>query len=239
EGGVMFVRRHVAEWMDDPALPAAEHDRALRGLARLNAISRAHRLLWPRVRALSDRTRRPLRVLDLGSGGGDQPVRLDALARRHGVRLDWILSDCSAHALECARAHAAARGVRCEAVRVDALRETLPEADLVLNSLFLHHFDADDVVRILAGMRRAARLAVGVTDLRRTRPALGLVWLGSRALTRSPVVHHDAVASVRAAHEPSEIRALLGRADLGDATVDMADAVRWRLWWERAPGGHE
>lgn len=233
----MMLRERAAEWMDDPALPATEHDDALRGLARLNAISRAHRLLWPRVRALAERTRRPLRVLDLGAGGGDQPVRLDALARRHGVRLDWILSDCSGHALERARAHATAEGVRCEAVRVDALRDPLPEADLVLNSLFLHHFDAEEVVRILDSMRRAARLAVGVTDLRRTRTALGLVWLGSRLLSRSPVVHHDASASVRAAHEPAEIQALLGRADLGDATVEVADAVRWRLWWERAPGG--
>lgn len=231
-----MLRERVAEWMDDPALAPGDHDLALRGLARLNAISRAHRLLWPRVRALAARCGRPLRVLDLATGGGDQPARLDALARRHGVRLHWILSDCSAHALERAHARAVACGVRCEAVRVDALREPLPEADLVVNSLFLHHFDPDDATRILAAMRRAARLAVGVTDLRRTRPAFGLVWLGSRLLTRSPVVHHDAAASVRAAHEPAEIRALLAGAGLDDATVEVADAVRWRLWWERAPG---
>lgn len=232
-----IARTRVAERMDDPALPADDHDRALRGLARLNAVSRAHRLLWPRVRALAARARQPLRVLDLASGGGDQPARLDALARRHGVRLHWILSDCSAHALERAHAHATAAGVRCEAVRVDALREPLPEADLVVSSLFLHHFEPEDAARILASMRRAARLAVGVTDLRRTRPALALVWLGARALTRSAVVHHDATASVRAAHALPEVREMAARADMGEATLEVADTVRWRLWWERSPGG--
>ena len=231
-----LARTRVAERMDDPTLPAREHDRALRGLARLNAVSRAHRLLWPRVRALADRVQRPLRVLDLASGAGDQPTRLDAVARRHGTRLEWILSDCSAHALERAHAHATASGVRCEAVRVDALREPLPEADLVLNGLFLHHFDPEEVVRILGAMRRAARLAVGVTDLRRTRSALALVWLGAHGLSRSAVVHHDAAASVRAAHAPEEMRAMTARAGMDEATIEVADAVRWRLWWERSPG---
>jgi len=119
-------------------------------------------------------------------------------------------------------------------VQVDAVREPLPEADVVMNSLFLHHFDPADATRILRGMRQAARLAVGATDLRRTRLALSLAWLGSRIVTRSPVVHHDATASVRAAHEPAEVRDMSERAGLHGASIAVEDPVRWRLWW--SPG---
>lgn len=234
---VTLVRHRVAEWMDDPAIPATKHAHALRGLARLNAISRAHRLLWPPLRELARRAERPLQVLDVASGGGDLPRGLDALARRAGIELFWILSDRSRQALELSLERSRAAGMTCEAAVIDALHEPLPQADVVINSLFLHHLDVPDVVRALASMRAAARMAVGVTDLRRTRRALALVWLGSRALTRSAVVHHDAIASVRAAHDPAEVRAMAARAGLHEASVQVMDPVRWRLWWERSGGG--
>jgi SAM-dependent methyltransferase len=230
-----LARHRVAEWMDDPAIPVQAHALALDGLSRLNAVSRAHRLIWHPVRDLARRAGRPLQVLDVASGGGDTPRRLDALARRSGVQLRWILSDRSPQALDQAIARCRAAGMACEGVVIDALNEPLPGCDVVINSLFLHHWDRDDVVRILRSMRAAARLAVVVTDLRRTRRALAMVWLGSRALTRSPVVHHDALASVRAAHEPAEMRAMAALAGLDEASVQVMDAVRWRLWWNR-PG---
>lgn len=226
-------RVRVAERMDDPALPGPQHERALQGLARLNAVSASHRLLWPWLRALAARSRETLHVLDVASGAADLPVRLDALARRAGVSLRWTLTDRSPHALDHALRRARAAGLSCEAVQVDALHDPLPPAHVVMNSLFLHHFDAPDVVRILRNMRAAARRAVGVTDLRRTRLAMGLVWIGSRLVTRSAVVHFDATASVRAAHEPGEARTLAEQAGLHGAQVAVADPVRWRLWWER------
>lgn len=230
-----LARHRVAEWMDDPAIAADVHAHALAGLARLNAISRAHRLVWHPLRELAARVDRPLQVLDVASGGGDLPRRLDALARRAGLTLHWILSDRSRQALDQSIARSRAAGMRCDGAVIDALREPLPHADVVLNSLFLHHLDPEDVVKVLHAMRGAARLAVGVTDLRRTRRALALVWLGSRLVTRSPVVHHDAMASVRAAHDPAEIRAMAARAEMPAASVELMDAVRWRLWWSR-PG---
>ncbi|MFM7809852.1 MAG: methyltransferase, partial [Planctomycetota bacterium] len=77
-----LARHRVAEWMDDPAISEDVHAHALAGLARLNAISRAHRLVWPPLRELAAHVDRPLQVLDVASGGGDLPRRLDALARR-------------------------------------------------------------------------------------------------------------------------------------------------------------
>jgi hypothetical protein len=233
----MALRRmRVPERMDDPALPAQAHEAALHGLARLNGISLAHRVLWPRIRRLADRLGGSLHILDVASGAADLPARLEPLARRAGLRIRWTLADCSPHALRHGLERARAAGLECDAVRVDARCGPLPQADLAMNSLLLHHFDGPDVVRILQAMHGAARHAVGVTDLRRTRTALGLVWLGSRVLTRSDVVHHDATASVRAAHEPDELGAMVAEAGLHDARIEPAGAVRWRLWWERGPG---
>ena len=83
-------------------------------------------------------------------------------------------------------------------------------------------------------MAAAANRAIGVTDLDRTRRGLALAWIGSRALSRSPIVHFDALASVRAAFTRDEIAAIARAAGLEGCTVQSAWPARWTLWWSRA-----
>lgn len=229
-------RSRVPELMDAEDLDPAKHDAALRGLARLNRASRSDAILWPGLRRLALGTDRVLRVLDVATGSGDLPMALDARARREGIRLEWVLCDRSPQALANAEAAVRSHSMRCSLTRVDVLHEPLPSGcDVVLSSLFLHHMDHEDVVRLLGAMRVAARLAIGVADLDRTRLGLCMAWLGAHALTRSPIVHFDAVASVRAAHARAEIEQMARDAGLDGCTVDRAWPQRWRLWWHRAP----
>ena len=63
-------------------------------------------------------------------------------------------------------------------------------------------------------MASAADVAVGIADLDRSNAGLALAWIGSRVLTRSRVVHFDALASVRAAFTLDEARAMAHEAGL-------------------------
>lgn len=233
----MRTRVRVPELMDDPALDAAAHDQALAGLARLNAWSRSHWLLWDGVARHArevNATGRALRVVDIATGSGDAPVAMALRAQRCGMKIEWTLCDASAHALEVAATRAAAAGVAVTTVVADAIAAPLPcEGDLVTCSLFLHHCDPGDATRVLAHMAAAATRAVGVTDLDRTRRGLALAWLGSRALSRSAIVHFDALASVRAAFTRDEITAIARTAGLADVSVRAAWPARWTLWWRR------
>jgi 2-polyprenyl-3-methyl-5-hydroxy-6-metoxy-1,4-benzoquinol methylase len=233
----MRDRVRVDERMDDPAIPAAEHDRALAGLMRLNAVSRSRWLLWPGIAALArerNRQGEPLRVVDIATGAGDGPIAMARRARRLGLDIRWTLCDASPHALAVARARADRAGVAIETTEADAIGAELPaRGDLVTCSLFLHHCERADAVRVLRHMAGAAELAVAATDLDRTRFGLALAWLGSRALSRSPVVHFDATASVRGAFSRAEAAALARDAGLDGARVDAAFPARWNLWWRR------
>ena len=220
--------------MDDPALPAANHRLALAGLARLNRVARADRLAWPSVQRVAMRCvrdGRAARVLDVACGAGDAVVRLAARARVAGVAVDWCACDISAFALaESARA-AQAAGVVLRTERADVLAGALPGGhDLVTCSRFLHHLDPADVVRALRTMRAATPSGV-VVDLDRTRTGHALAWIASRALSRSPVVHFDALASVRAAWTPAEALAMAREAGIADARVRRAWPERWVLTW--------
>ncbi|MEY5060917.1 MAG: hypothetical protein RIS45_838 [Planctomycetota bacterium] len=233
----MQQRVRIDELMDDPALDARAHDHALAGLARLNAWSGSRRLLWNGIAAHAREARacgRTLTVIDVACGSGDGPIEMAERARRERLPIRWILCDLSAHALGVATERARGRGLEVETIVADVVARPLQTmGDVVTCSLFIHHCEPDAAVAAMRHMRDAARIGVGITDLDRTRRGLALAWLGSRALSRSPVVHFDATASVRAAFTRSEAAELAQAAGLDGARIEPAFPERWRLWWRR------
>ena len=232
-----LARIRVEELMDDPALDPREHHAALAGLKRLNAWSKSARILWPSIARLAvdiNAQGRPLRVMDVATGSGDGPMAMAKLARRQGLNINWTLCDCSSRALEVAQVNAHAIGERVNLLRVDLLREEIPvRADVVICSLFIHHLDDDTGRAAMRTMASAADVAVGIVDLDRSNAGLALAWVGSRVLTRSRVVHFDAIASVRAAFTLEEVHAMAHDAGLHDVSVSRVWPARWRLWWQR------
>lgn len=217
------------ELMDDPALPPAELAAALRGLSRLNRFSGAAGLLWRIVRPLAATRSRPLRVLDIATGSGDVPVRLGQLAREARVDVELHACDLRPEMLTTARARAARAGITLTTFEFDATRDELPAGyDVAIASLICHHLKNEDIVELLRKMSRAARVVI-VSDLERSALNLGLVWLGSRLLTRSQIVHVDGVLSIRAAFTQAELWKLGAAAGLQAISVRSAPPARLLL----------
>ncbi len=211
--------------MDDPEIDQHEHARALRGLARLNRLSMIERTVWNTLGRITRPG--PVRVLDLAAGSGDLVVALAAKARKQGFPMRFAASDISAFACDQIRRRAEARGLEIGVVCLDVLAEEIPRGyDVVMCHLFLHHLDEPDIVSLLEKMRNTAKTAVCITDLVRSRTGYLLASVASRVVTRSAVVHTDALLSVRAAMTPGELAGLASRAGMTDARIR-------RVWPER------
>lgn len=221
--------------MDDPGLDPRLHAQALRGLARLNRVSGVAWTLWKEIEPLAREAAaggRTLSILDVATGSADGPLALAELARRNGLALELHACDISPRALEHAQERARGAGVALSTFVCDLVGGELPQTyDVVTCSLFLHHLDEEDVVRVLGAMRRAARGMVLISDLLRCRRGLALAAIASRVFSRSPVVHTDAVLSVRAAWTIEELRAMAARAGMPDARVVGVRPCRMLLEW--------
>lgn len=228
-------RDRQSELMDQPGLDQIVHRQALRAMRRVNIVSGTAGALWRGLAAAGLVGTRPLRIMEIASGGGDVAIGLAQLGRRHGVPLEVHGCDISCTAVDHAQAAADAAGlddVRFR--RCDAIDDPLPtDYDVLFSTLFLHHLAEPDAVELLKKMAAAARRAVLVDDLVRSRLGYVLAWAGGRLLTRSPIVHIDGPLSVRAAFSPDEWRALSERAGLRDATFRRHWPERLLMSWRK------
>ncbi len=231
---ITLTRCRHPEIMDSPHLDGRRHRRALDALKRINWISRSAAQLWADIRqVVPEGTSRPLRILDVACGGGDVRLALEAAARRGGVDLSVRGCDISPVAVTRARERAAKVDSAARFFRLDALCDPLPgDADVIYNTLFLHHLEDADAIALLRRMADAARRMIVVQDLERSRVGYALAYLGVRVLTRSRVARVDGPLSVRAAFTPAEAVGLARRAGL-DAAVRRLWPHRYSLTWAR------
>lgn len=240
ESPLSFLRHRdrQPELMDQPGLSEQEHCAALTGLRRVNLFSSGVGRIWSALRSLAASQAKPnrLRVLDVACGGGDVAVRLAMRARQSGVPLEIDGCDISATALKIAQA--ASRRVGLERMKffsLNALDEPLPQGyDVIMCSLFLHHLENDEARQLMNAMASAARRAILIDDLQRTRWGYVLCWAGCRILTCSPIVHVDGPLSVRAAFTIPEVHALAIECGLHGVEIERHWPQRFLLSWERS-----
>jgi 2-polyprenyl-3-methyl-5-hydroxy-6-metoxy-1,4-benzoquinol methylase len=192
------VIRH--EILDD--LPYEEARRSLQDLVRLNRSWGGHAALrWLMAQAAAPGE--TFSLLDVGAASGDMGA---AIRRSYpGARvtsLDYRASHlCAAPPPK---------------VVADAFQLPVAPAayDFVFCSLFLHHFENEQIVELLSSFRTAARRAVLVIDLERNWIARNFVPWTRWLLGWDPVTAHDAPISVDAGFTPAELTALARAAGL-------------------------
>jgi ubiquinone/menaquinone biosynthesis C-methylase UbiE len=189
-------RANDPELLDEGVAP----EEALRSLGDLRFVNR-----WLGNRAKLLRVVRPEleasakpSLLDVGCGSGDVPVWIASQVRRPvsvvGVDVKALHLQASPPAL---------RGVVSD---VHALPFADGRFDVVTASLFLHHFDGDDVARVLRELYRVARRALVVNDLRRSRVPYVFGRATFPLLFRSRVSVEDGLLSIRRGFTAQELR---------------------------------
>lgn len=242
------------ERMDRPGCDPDDLRRALDGLARAHRAFGGHRLVaGPVVRALAGRRPGRLRLLDVGTGGGELAAALARRVRRRGWRPRVTLADLHPRTIRIARERwtgaapgAASPGPGGRAaspaafVRLDAPRLPFVDGafDVAVSAMTLHHLERPGAAAFLREMDRVADGRWLVADVRRSRVALAAVHLLAATLwRRNPFPRVDGPVSVRRAFTPGELRSLLSDAGLPGAGVEGRWPVRLRVRGRGLAGG--
>lgn len=222
--------------MDDQHADPVMLDRTYERFPLINAVVSRWRAVYrreirPRAR------RRPIRLLDVGAGGGDVSRALAAWSRRDGLKVAVTALDADARAIAWARSRGSGVEYRC--AHTSELAEAGEEFDLVISNHLLHHLGSDELATVL---RDSVALVpdgglIMHRDIERSRFAyLGFsvgTWPFARNLLADSFIRPDGLTSIRRAYTASELASVAP----SGWQVRRAFPARLELRWEAADAG--
>ncbi|MDQ6737335.1 MAG: methyltransferase domain-containing protein [Gemmatimonadota bacterium] len=212
-------RRYETELLDAHSDDEALVLRTLEDIERSNIVFQGARAAVSELRQYHAQLPERATLLDVGTGMGDVAAAAARAALADGLRLDTIGLDL---AVVLSR-----RATNSVTLSVCGSGLQLPFADasvdLVMCSQTLHHFRGEEETLLLREMNRVARVAVVVSDLRRSWIAAGGFWAASFPLRFHPVTRHDGMLSVLRGYTPCEL------ADAVETAVGVKPLVNSRI----------
>lgn len=221
------ARRRGAEILDDPSVDPNLRRRSIADVAVSNKLLGGLRAPLAELRRLFPGAGSELSLLDVGTGFADIPAGASRIAREAGVALTTIGVDTSQELLVANRSRVS------HVVCADALRLPFPDhaIDVVMCSQLLHHFELADAASVLAELDRVARLAVIVSDLRRSWVAVAGFWMATFPLGFHAITRHDGVVSILRGFTRHELESLITMSTGAQPTVRHRLGYRVTASW--------
>ena len=194
-------RRYDAELLDAHTDDERLVLRTVEDITRSNVVFRGVRAALAELANHFPRLSGSATLLDVGTGFGDVPHAAVRAARARNIELTAIGLD----SVPVLTRHAATSVAHTVCGSGLSLPFRSGSVDIVMCSQTLHHFRGDDEVGLLREMNRVARVAVIVSDLRRSWFAAGGFWMASFPLGFHRVTRHDGVLSVLRGYTADEL----------------------------------
>src|SRR5262249_53240660 len=161
-----------------------------------------------------------LRIVDLGTGSGEIPMHIAQWARQQRLRIEFYLLDYSRRNILYARENtkAAANMVLLQA-NACTLPFALNQVDYYISSLFLHHFEPEQLVDLLREAYQHARRGIIMSDLVRGYVPLVAFHLIAPVFARHYLTRHDGALSIRRSYTPDELTQMAHAAGIEHARI--------------------
>jgi 2-polyprenyl-3-methyl-5-hydroxy-6-metoxy-1,4-benzoquinol methylase len=221
-------RAFDAEIMDDPGLPDSEIAPVLEGLGKINSWFGSHKEAikafkkFPVLRGYS--------ISDWGCGGGDTLIAIAKWAQQQQLNLVLTGVDAAPAAVNYAL-RASTEYDNIKYILADVIQDTdlLGCHDIIISSLFTHHFDDEHWVKMIKNMHASAKKGIIITDLHRHWALYCAVIFITHVLTRNKMVRYDGPLSVKRGFKKHELLILLKKAQIDNFKLTWKWPFRWAL----------
>jgi len=221
------TRLDSPEIMDDFDLPAEEIIPVLKGLGKVNAIFGGHAAIINALKKFPIKSN--YSIADWGCGGGDTLIAIAKWADKNNFPLNFIGIDASPATVEFARGQSSNyKNIRY--VQADVLDDKVKinTCDIIICSLFTHHFDDAQWVQLINSMYQTAGKGIIITDLHRHWLLYYAVVLITK-LTGNTMVQNDGPLSVQRSFKRRELITLLFKTQIDNFKLTWKWPFRWEL----------
>ena len=171
-----------------------------------------------------------LSIADLGCGSGEMLRLISKLGSSENREFELVGIDANEHIVNYARTHSPAfSNLNFEALNIFSDEFQRTSFDIVMATLFLHHFSDNELVSIFSSLKKQTRLAIIVNDIHRHALAYySIKWL-TRLFSKSSMVRFDAPLSVLRAFKRNELVSVLEKSGIRNYELKWKWAFRWQL----------
>ncbi|WP_255481037.1 methyltransferase domain-containing protein [Pontibacter sp. Tf4] len=217
--------------MDDLTLAGDELEQNLRELEIINNRLGGHKVVLDALEKLTaNYSGQLITIADIGCGGGDTLKTIARWAKRKNVNVQLTGVDANDFMVNYARQHCRNySNITIAQHDVFSPEFTTQTYDIIVCSLFCHHFTDAQLVKLFRQLYRQATIAVVINDLHRHWFAYYSIKYITKLFSGSRLVQHDAPLSVWRAFKRDELQKLLQQANITNYSLRWMWAFRWQL----------
>ncbi|NOS93065.1 MAG: methyltransferase domain-containing protein [Cyclobacteriaceae bacterium] len=169
-------------------------------------------------------------IVDLGCGSGEMLRLIAKKAVQENRSLKLLGIDANPNIIEFAKNHSSeSNNISFEAVNIFSEEFRDRKFDVVLCTLFLHHFTEEQLVDIFKSLHQQTKIGIIVNDIHRHPLAFySIKWL-TQLFSKSAMVKFDAPLSVQRAFTKKELKDILSKAGIKNYQLKWKWAFRWQL----------
>ncbi len=211
----MKLRSLENEKLDDLNLHGEPLHKALQSLEWVNRWFGNHRSVITAIHRIYKKEEKPLRIIDLGCGGGDLALAVAKSLRRHKIECNITGIDGNANTLVYAQKKCAAFS-EINFLQADILIKEfiIQPCDILISSHFMYHFTADGLIVFLKKNLSSISTAIIFSELKRNRLAMCLFKFSHFLLPISKLAKEDGLLAIKRSFSEKEWLAILPQAGI-------------------------
>jgi 2-polyprenyl-3-methyl-5-hydroxy-6-metoxy-1,4-benzoquinol methylase len=169
-------------------------------------------------------------ICDLGCGSGEM-LRLIAKQAEQGNRIVKLIGiDANSNITSFAENHSSAyNNIGFEAQDIFSKEFQQRKFDVVLATLFFHHFDDEQLITFFKRLKDQVRIGMVINDIHRHPLAYHSIRLLTRFFSKSSMVKFDAPLSVLRAFKKEELISIFQKAGIENYSLKWKWAFRWQV----------
>lgn len=231
-------RSYEPEIMDNLQLGGEDMQQTLDELEVINNLLGGHQVVLNALDKLvlkyGAELPQPLHIADIGCGGGDTLLNIARWAQKRKILVKLTGVDANDYIVQMASKRCSQYAfIEIEQHDVFSQSFARNRYDVLVCSLFCHHFTDPQLVKMFGQLYQQAQMVVIINDLHRHWFAYhSIKWL-TAIFSKSYLVRHDGPLSVWRAFKKEELRKLVLNAGIKKYNLRWMWAFRWQLLLEK------